>query len=965
MKKSSTNQSVPVCRNLSARRRFSEGGFFHLRILICLLIITTGLSLALFAVTPVGSGAAASTAGKAQQKHNPAGSSIDLSVLPPGFDCSKVHEKGIDKQDNMRAGMIMIACGLAEGGSDPDVVTTSNSRFSRLIQSLLPEPFFIGGGDVDVILPDGGFPKVTQSESMSWGGPNNTWVVNYNDSRTSGGCYAGLSYSTDNGATWHAGQPLCSGHGTNFGDPIVVYNERLSMWFAGDLATGCGGQGIGLWTSSNGVTWTTGACAHTGTQDDRESMWVDNNPASPFYGRMYISYNDFAINSGALYVVYSDNGTTWTPVQLNAGFIRDIQITGDLQGSGRVYVAAMNEGGGGLTTRQNVMYRSTNGGVTWSSSNAGPAFQGPGRATSGYFALVFSSIWRHMGWGQPAASGNVVSLTYAACGQNVVCSGATDHGDVYYIRSTDAGLNWGTPVKLNTNAGTAMQWQPSLTATGTGMLFASWYDGREANGGADLNCAVGSANACYRRWGRVSVDNGATWQPDDMVGRALSGLPAQPDGSVQAVYEGDYDYHSSFGNTAIGAWTDGRTVISGNSQQDVFVNLVQAGPSPTASPTPTATATASPSPTATATATPCVTGYTITQIGGSIVAGTTDIGNHGDDTVTTIALPFPYTLYDQTFTMVNLSSNGNAQLTTTDAGFTNVCLPWTSHNYTIYPYWDDLYLINSGFGIFTSVSGTAPNRIFNIEWRAQYFPGSGTANFELRLYEGQSRFDVIYGTLTSGNTNATAGVQRDDTMSTQYFCNGVGGAAIGAQAYTVSPCGTPSPTPTATATATPTATATATATFTPTATASATFTPTATATATFTPTATATATFTPTATPTATATATPTATVPPTPTAAPTPAAPTAFNATNVTVTGFTANWSSVAGATGYKLDVATNSSFTNFVPPYNNLDVGPVTSWNVTGLARNTFYYYRLRTYNGNGTSPNSNVIRVKTKNR
>ena len=110
-------------------------------------------------------------------------------------------------------------------------------------------------------------------------------------------------------------------------------------------------------------------------------MWVDNNPASPFYGRMYISYNDFAINSGALYVVYSDNGTTWTPVQLNASFIRDIQITGDLQGSGRVYVAAMNEGGGGLTTRQNVMYRSTNGGVSWSSVNAGPPFQAPGRTT--------------------------------------------------------------------------------------------------------------------------------------------------------------------------------------------------------------------------------------------------------------------------------------------------------------------------------------------------------------------------------------------------------------------------------------------------------------------------------------------------------------------------------------------------------------------------------------------------------
>ena len=31
--------------------------------------------------------------------------------------------------------------------------------------------------------------------------------------------------------------------------------------------------------------------------------------------------------------------------------------------------------------------------------------------------------------------------------------------------------------------------------------------------------------------------------------------------------------------------------------------------------------------------------------------GTTDIGNHGDDMVTTVALPFSYILYDETFTV--------------------------------------------------------------------------------------------------------------------------------------------------------------------------------------------------------------------------------------------------------------------------------------------------------------------------
>ena len=67
-------------------------------------------------------------------------------------------------------------------------------------------------------------------------------------------------------------------------------------------------------------------------------------------------------------------------------------------------------------------------------------------------------------------------------------------------------------------------------------------------------------------------------------------------------------------------------------------------------------------------------------------------------------------------------------------------------------------------------------------------PGSGSAGFELRLYEGQHRFDVIYGTVTNGNTSATAGVQKDDTTFDQYFCNGSGAAATGGQSYILQTC---------------------------------------------------------------------------------------------------------------------------------------------------------------------------------
>src|SRR5437899_1253443 len=41
----------------------------------------------------------------------------------------------------------------------------------------------------------------------------------------------------------------------------------------------------------------------------------------------------------------------------------------------------------------------------------------------------------------------------------------------------------------------------------------------------------------------------------------------------------------------------------------------------------------------------------------TVVPGTTDIGNHCDDCDTSVTLPFPVTLYNRTFSSVNVSSN--------------------------------------------------------------------------------------------------------------------------------------------------------------------------------------------------------------------------------------------------------------------------------------------------------------------
>jgi hypothetical protein len=88
------------------------------------------------------------------------------------------------------------------------------------------------------------------------------------------------------------------------------------------------------------------------------------------------------------------------------------------------------------------------------------------------------------------------------------------------------------------------------------------------------------------------------------------------------------------------------------------------------------------------------------------------------------------------------------------------------------------------------------------------------------------------------------------------------------------------------------------------------------------------------------------------------PAPPVATDATGITATGFTANWNSVSGATGYEVDVST-TNFQTFVP---NLQAHAVTAltFDVTALTPGLQYQYRVRTVSASGASDNSNVIQA-----
>src|ERR1700756_3596234 len=179
----------------------SQSAFFNLRVLVGLFIAFAGVSLAL-----LGFGAFAAPGNNAPASPNKykvaTQSSID-PLVPAAFDCSKIKQLGIDRQENLRAGAIMIFCGMFEGRKSS---SSHGKAFSTPVQNLMA-PLVYGATDVDLITGTESFPNVTQSETFTTANPDDPSqvVVAYNDSR--GRNFnpiniSGASVSTDGGNTF-------------------------------------------------------------------------------------------------------------------------------------------------------------------------------------------------------------------------------------------------------------------------------------------------------------------------------------------------------------------------------------------------------------------------------------------------------------------------------------------------------------------------------------------------------------------------------------------------------------------------------------------------------------------------------------------------------------------------------------------------------------------------------------------
>ena len=211
----------------------------------------------------------------------------------------------------------------------------------------------------------------TQSENSVFVDPNNSDIVlNSNNSTQNpvGSLYgANDLYSFDIGETWE-GEVEGAGGG-NSGDPTTAIGLN-GRWYV-NYINNPAGMGIS-YSDDQGQNWTTKTIApNPGQLADKNHMWIDNSPGSPYEGNLYVAWTNFGgSNDSEISIsVSTDDGVTWStgvPISnaVNAGsHNQGVNIqTGP---NGEVYVIWGIYDGWPTDESAIGMAKSLDGGVTW------------------------------------------------------------------------------------------------------------------------------------------------------------------------------------------------------------------------------------------------------------------------------------------------------------------------------------------------------------------------------------------------------------------------------------------------------------------------------------------------------------------------------------------------------------------------------------------------------------------------
>jgi hypothetical protein len=413
----------------------------------------------------------------------------------------------------------------------------------------------------------------------------------------------GVYTSSNGGATWtnRGLLPGFSDDGGNLqsdGDPRIVYGPRpdANGSFAGARAadafvtgvrayygglaefapgTQQGNQAPELLTVStsdnNGVNWSDPVIAANGHGfkfNDKEDIWADRNPSSPFFGRVYVSWTQFRGSAITFFgepvrVAFSDDGgKTWS---------KERQLS-----------AAQNIGHGG---RQGSTVRTGADGtvyVVWEDSDVGGFKQVVAVSRDG--GVSFSrpiDIARVNDIQDPIPGANFRDDSFPSLavdqGTGAVYVDWADlrngRGRIVVSRSSDRGSTWSTPTVVSPAADGYAFFQ-GLDVAPNGRVDV----GYQALKTTDTS-TFGTGNATIDSFYVKSTDGGTTWSASTDVSSVSSDPAASAQNGLTRQFWGDYNTLVSTNANAFFIYTDSRNGV-GCPAVDAFQHGTAAKPAP-------------------------------------------------------------------------------------------------------------------------------------------------------------------------------------------------------------------------------------------------------------------------------------------------------------------------------------------------------------------------------------------------
>jgi hypothetical protein len=410
-------------------------------------------------------------------------------------------------------------------------------------------------------IPAGNSPDVqvttsnsTQSENSAFVSPDNAaLILNSNNStpQPSTGSIYGADYlfSSDSAATWQGSYQGAGGG--NSGDPTTCINDD-GRWFVGFINNNSG-QSV-AYSDNQGASWTVKVVANApsgfGNMLDKNHMWIDNSPTSPYNGNLYNAWTTFGgANENEIGTSRStDNGNTWSGVQhislaVNAGS-HNQGVNMKTGPNGEVYAVWAIYDSWPSDENALAMARSLDGGQTWE-----PAYR------------IITNIKgiRNHGVNQNMRVNSFPCMAVdISTGENrgniyVVWTNVNTPGvntgqgvEVYLIKSEDNGLTWSTPIKVNSDpVGTGKQhYLPWIACDpSNGNVAVVFYDNR--------NVSATQAEA----WCAVSTDGAETFTDFAVSDVAFTPNPIP---NMASDYMGDYLAIAADKGVVYPVWTDTR-----------------------------------------------------------------------------------------------------------------------------------------------------------------------------------------------------------------------------------------------------------------------------------------------------------------------------------------------------------------------------------------------------------------------